>query len=175
MLKKVTLLLLITLSSLVAKENISIDTLLKTNFDNETASIEKKSLILTKDDVQEIQELARSKVKSKIVRYYQVKIDENILGHAILLKQKIRTKNAAILYMVDTNNSMIGLEILSFKEPLEYKPNDDWTQIFKGKTTEDILIAGKDIATISGATLSARAITDMARVALAIAKKKLGE
>ena len=175
MLKKVALLILFSLSTLFAKETISIDALLKTNFAHEDASIEKKSLILTKDDVSEIQELARSKVSSKIVRYYQVKKDEVLLGHAILLKQKIRTKNAAILYMVDANNSMIGLEIVSFKEPSEYKPNDEWTQVFKGKTSEDILIAGKDIATISGATLSARAITDMARVALAISQKKLGK
>lgn len=106
------------------------------------------------------------------MRYYEVKKEDTIVGHAILLKQKIRTKNAAILYMVDENKTMVGVEIISFKEPSEYKPNDDWRKIFVGKTSEDILIAGKDIPTISGATLSARAISDAARVALAIATEK---
>ena len=173
MLKKVVLLLLVSLTLVLGKENISIDELLKTNFESETVSIEKKSLILTKAEAKSIQKLARSKVHSKIVRYYRVKDNEKILGHAILLKQKIRTKNAAILYMVDSNKSMLGLEIVSFKEPSEYKPNEEWTKIFVGKTSEDILIAGKDIATISGATLSARAISDAARLALAIAQEKL--
>ena len=172
MLKKTSLLMLLTFSVVFAKENISIDELLKANY-SEEISIEKKSLILTKEQTKSIQKAARAKVDSKIVRYYEVKKEETIVGHAILLKQKIRTKNAAILYMVDENKTMIGVEIISFKEPSEYKPNDDWRKIFVGKTSEDILIAGKDIPTISGATLSARAISDAARVALAIATEKL--
>jgi Na+-translocating ferredoxin:NAD+ oxidoreductase RnfG subunit len=67
---------------------------------------------------------------------------------------------------------MIAIEIISFKEPSEYKPNSSWKEIFIGKTTEDTLVAGKDIATISGATMSARAISNAARVALAIAQEK---
>jgi len=171
MLKKTSLLMLLTFSVVFAKENISIDELLKANY-SEEISIEKKSLILTKEQSKSIQKAARAKVDSKIVRYYEVKKEDKIMGHSILLKQKIRTKNAAILYMVDENKTMIGVEIISFKEPSEYKPNDDWRKIFVGKTSEDILIAGKDIPTISGATLSARAISDAARVALAIATEK---
>ena len=176
MLKKIAILLFLLSSMLFAKENISIDELLKTNYqikhDDKQINIEKKSLILTKEQAKSIQKAARAKVNSKIVRYYKVEKEDKVLGHAILLKQKIRTKNAAILYMVDSNKTMIGLEIVSFKEPSEYKPNDEWTEVFKGKTSEDILIAGKDIATISGATLSARAISDAARVALAISQEK---
>lgn len=173
MIQKTILLFLLSLSTLFAQEKVSIDELLKTNYADVNISIEKKSLILTKEEAKEIQELARTKVKSKIVRYYAVSKGEQVLGSAILLKQKIRTKNAAILYMVDANQSMMGIEIVSFKEPSEYKPNDEWQKVFVGKTSEDILIAGKDIPTISGATLSARAISDAARLALAIANKKI--
>ncbi|CAA6800629.1 MAG: Unknown protein [uncultured Sulfurovum sp.] len=173
MTQKITLIFALFITTLFAQENISIDELLKTNYDDSTITIEKKSLILTKEDVETIQKLANTKVGSKIVRYYRVTKNEELLGNAILLKQKIRTKNAAILYMVDANNSMKGLEIVSFKEPSEYKPNDEWTKVFEGKTGEDMLIAGKDIPTISGATLSARAIADTARVALAIVEQKL--
>jgi hypothetical protein len=173
MLQKLTLLSLLFISTLLAGESISIEALLKTNYADETINIEKKSLILTKEEASTIQTKAYAKVRSKIVRYYEIKKDENLLGHAVLLRQKIRTKNAAILYMVDANRTMIGLEIISFKEPSEYKPNKEWQSIFVGKTSEDTLMAGKDIATISGATLSARAITDSARIALAIVTEKL--
>ena len=173
MLQKMTLIFLLCISMLIAEDKISIDDILKINYNESNISIEKKSLILTKEEAKNIQKEARSKVHSKIVRYYKVSDGEQILGHAILLKQKIRTKNAAILYMVDANNTMIAIEIISFKEPSEYKPNSTWKEIFIGKTTEDTLVAGKDIATISGATLSARAIANAARVALAIAQKKL--
>ena len=172
MLQKMTLIFSLCISMLIAKDKISIDNILKLNYNNHSISIEKKSLILTKEEAKSIQKEARSKIRSKIVRYYKVSNDQQILGHAILLKQKIRTKNAAILYMVDANNTMLAIEIISFKEPSEYKPNDTWKEIFVGKTSEDILVAGKDIATISGATLSARAIANAARLALGIAQKK---
>ena len=172
MLQKIILIFSLFISMLIAEDKISIDEIIKLNYNESNISIEKKSLILTKEQAKSIQKAARAKVSSKIVRYYIVKKEDKVLGHAILLKQKIRTKNAAILYMVDENKTMIGLEIVSFKEPSEYKPSDDWSKIFVGKTSEDILVAGKDIATISGATLSARAISDAARVALAIAQEK---
>ena len=173
MLQKVTLIFSILLSILSAGDKISIDALLKQNYEEQNISIEKKSLILTKSDVKDIQQQAHAKVGSKIVRYYRVSHEDKVLGHAILLKQRVRTKNAAILYMVDNNNTMIGIEIISFKEPSEYKPNEEWKKVFIGKTTDDTLVAGKDIATISGATMSARAISNAARLALAIAQKKL--
>ncbi len=171
MLKKLSLSLIIIISLASAKEHIYIDELLKANY-TDKISIKKKSLILTKEQVKSIQKAAHTKIASKIVRYYAIKKDDKVLGYAILLKQKIRTKNAAILYMVDDNKTMMGLEILSFKEPHEFKPNDDWTKIFEGKTSEDSFLVGKDIAAISGATLSARAISDAAKVALAIAQEK---
>ena len=170
---KIALVFFIFITTLMAQDKVSIDELLKSNYDDSNISIEKKSLILTKADAKSIQNSARSKVNSKIVRYYKVSKDEKLLGHAILLKQRVRTKNAAILYMVDANKTMMSIEIVSFKEPSEYKPNDSWKKIFVGKTSEDTLVAGKDIATISGATMSARAIANAARVALAIVEKRL--
>jgi Na+-translocating ferredoxin:NAD+ oxidoreductase RnfG subunit len=172
MLQKMTIIFFIFISTVFAKDTISIEAILQSNYDA-NISVHKKSLILTKEEAKEIQKQAKSKLSSKIVRYYAVKKENSIIGHAILLRQKIRTKNAAILYMVDANKTMIAIEIISFKEPSEYKPNSTWKEIFVGKTTEDTLVAGKDIATISGATISARAISNAARLALAIATKKL--
>ena len=172
MIQKMTVMFFILLSVLFAEDKISIEEILKSTYDN-TISVEKKSLILTKSEAKEVQQQAKAKLSSKIVRYYIVKKEDTSIGHAILLKQSVRTKNAAILYMVDANRSMMGIEIISFKEPSEYKPNKSWQEVFVGKTSEDVLVAGKDIATISGATMSARAIANAARVALALVEKKL--
>ena len=172
MFQKITALLLISVLALFAQDKVSIEEILKSNYDA-NISMEKKSLILTKADVSAIQKNAKTKLGSKIVRYYNVKDGEETVGHALLLQQRIRTKKAAILYMVDANNTMIGIEIVAFHEPSEYKPNDEWKKVFEGKTKEDELTAGKDIATISGATLSARAIADASRLALAIVEQKL--
>jgi Na+-translocating ferredoxin:NAD+ oxidoreductase RnfG subunit len=172
MFQKITILLFILMMSLFAQDKVSIEEILKSNYDA-NISMKKKSLILTKTDVTTIQKNAKAKLGSKIVRYYTVKEGEIIKGHALLLQQRIRTKKAGILYMVDANNMMLGIEIVAFHEPSEYKPNDEWKKVFEGKTKEDELTAGKDIATISGATLSARAIADASRLALAIVEQKL--
>ncbi len=160
---------------LFSESKVSIEEILKENYAEENLTIQKKSLILTKKDASLIQKEAKTKLGSKIVRYYEVKKDDVLQGHAILLQQRIRTKKAAILYMVDANNSIVSLEIVAFHEPSEYKPSDEWTKVFEGKTAKDELKAGDDIATISGATMSARAISNAARLALAIVEQKLSK
>jgi len=173
MIQKITFIFAISFSLLSAKDSISIEEILKSHFTQTSIEVEKKSLILTKEEAKEIQSRAKSKIDSKIVRYYRISDETGILGNAILLQKRIRTKNAAVLYIVDNNNSMVGLEIINFKEPIEYKPSRTWQEIFIGKSSEDTLRAGDDIPTISGATLSARAISQSARLALAIAQNKL--
>ena len=173
MYKKIIFITLLLLSSLCARENISIEEVLKTNYEESNITVKKKSLILSKKETEVIQSTAHAKVHSKLVRYYEIRKEEKLLGHAILLKQRVRTKSVAVLYMVDANKTMIALEILSFKEPREYKPHQEWQNIFVGKRSDDKLIAGQDVPTISGATLSARVITESARIALAIVTTQL--
>jgi hypothetical protein len=61
-----------------------------------------------------------------------------------------------------------SIEIIQFQEPSEYKPNQAWKDVFTGKSKADNLFSGKGIPTISGATMSARAIADASRIALSI-------
>ena len=168
---KKQLLILSLLSTSIFAEKVVIADILKANY-SATVTVEKKSLILTKDEAKLIQVKAEAKLNSKIVRLYKVEEADEVMGYAVLLKRKVRTKNTAVLYMIDNNQTIKAIEIVSFKEPLEYKPNESWQEVFKGKTSADTLISGKDVPTISGATMSARSITDMARTALAIVEAK---
>lgn len=168
---KKQLLILSLLSTTLFAGKVNIEEILKENF-SQAISVEKKSLILTKDEAKAIQKTAQAKLNSKIVRLYTVTDSNGTAGYAVLLKRKIRTKNAAVLYMIDNKQSIQAIEVVSFKEPSEYKPNDEWKAVFKGKNSDDVLFSGKDIPTISGATLSARSITDMSRIALAIVEAK---
>ncbi|MCH9814737.1 MAG: FMN-binding protein [Epsilonproteobacteria bacterium] len=158
-------------TTLFAKGNISVEEILKTNFSSDLV-IEKKSIILTKKEAQAIQQKARAKLNSKIVRLYNLKKENTLVGYGVLLKRRIRTKNAAVLYMIDNSKKLKSIEILSFSEPREYKPNKKWQAVFTGKSGKDMIISGKDIPTISGATMSARALSDAARIALAVIEVK---
>ena len=77
-----------------------------------------------------------------------------------------------ILYLIDKDVKIKNIEILAFHEPSEYKPYSSWKAAFTGKGAKDDLKAGYGVPTISGATLSARAISDAARIALAIVAKE---
>ena len=156
---------------LYAKGSISIEEVLQVNF-MQDIKVEKKSLILSKEEAKQIQDTAKVKLNSKIIRLYHVTQNDKIIGYAVLLKKRIRTKNAAVLYMIDSDKKIKAIEILSFSEPQEYKPNKAWQKVFDGKSGDDMLISGKDIPTISGATMSADALSKAARLALAIIKIK---
>ncbi len=58
--------------------------------------------------------------------------------------------------------------ILSFGEPEEYLPRDNWLRQFDGRNLDDGLAIGGKIHSMTGATLSAHAVTDAARRALAM-------
>ncbi len=136
-------------------------------------SIQKEKIILKNDELQAIKKSAKLPVKSKIYRYYKVLADDKLLGFALLITQKVRTKKATVLYFIQTDEKLKFIEILSFLEPREYIPKDVWISQFEDKNTTDRFEIGADIPTISGATLSARSITDGARLAIAIYRVKL--
>ena len=94
--------------------------------------------------------------------------DGTIIAYAILISRPVRTKDAAILYMFSPQGIIESVEVIAFNEPPEFTPSKQYISQFKGKSTKDTLRVGKDIPTVTGATMGARNVTDGARLALAI-------
>jgi len=130
--------------------------------------VTKKNILLSKKEAKRVQNIAKVKLNSKIFRIFTAKKDSNIIGYGILVNQKVRSKNAVIMYHIGYNGILKGIEVISFNEPLEYLPSKTWSSQFKDRETDKMLRVSKEIPTITGATLSARAITDASRVAFAI-------
>ena len=84
------------------------------------------------------------------------------------MNTKVRTKTAIGLYLIGMDSKIKTIEIVAFNEPMEYLPSATWLNVFDKKSTQDTLKLNQDIPTTTGATLSARAITDGARAALAL-------
>ena len=169
-LQKLFLVLLfgITLSqSSMAKTNASIDKAVKSSFSGVT-SVDAKQLVLTKAQHAKIQAKAKAPVRTKIYRYYEIKSGAKTVGYAVLITRKMRTKKATVLYAFDRSGKLKFTEIMAFGEPPEFKPNTQWMSQFQNASTSKKLTMGKDIPTISGSTLSARGISEGARVARAI-------
>lgn len=141
--------------------------ILKNNYGN-NADVTEKSIILNKEQKQAIQKAAKTKLDSSIIRTYKVSDGSQHLAYAILLSNKIRSKNGVYLYTVNAKDLLESIEVVAFNEPLEYMPSDTWKKQFVNTATTQHLNIPKNISTITGATLSARSITESANIAMQI-------
>lgn len=159
------LLLLCTLS-LSAQVLISPHDAIKSTYP-ESTSIEKKNYILSKSNASTISKAAKTKLSSKIFKVYKALKGDNVIAYGILINKKVRSKNAVVMYLIDVNSTLNNIEIIAFNEPLEYIPSKTWKSQFQNIPTTQMLRVSKEIPTITGATLSARSITNSSRLAFA--------
>ncbi len=164
---KILFLSIFLVSFIDAKVLVMVDTAMSSSFGLDI-SITKKNILLKKEEAKKVQTIAKVKIKSKIFKVYLAKRDSILVGYGVLISQKIRSKNAVILYSISKDGILKNIEIIAFNEPLEYLPSKKWKEQFRNTNARNSLKVGTDIAVISGATLSARAITNSSRVALAL-------
>jgi len=151
----------------MAKSKISVEEVIKTSFTN-VNEVKTKSLILSSKQFKEIRSRAKAAIKTKVYRYYDIVSAGKSIGKAVLITRKVRSKKATVLYAFDKKGTLRFSEIMAFGEPPEFIPSKIWmSQLQKQKPSAKLMV-GKDIPTISGATLSARTISEGARVARAI-------
>ncbi|WP_457597930.1 FMN-binding protein [Hydrogenimonas sp.] len=164
------LLTLLCLSQPLEAKKVDLEAMLRSGY-GDSVRIERKSLLLTRAEAADVQKAARMRLSSRIVRLYLVKRDNKTLRCGIVLSRKVRTKKAAVLYLITPEGRIDRIEILAFAEPPEFKPSGRWLALFDGKSLAEPLRSGEDIPAISGATLSARNVADGARLALAIVQR----
>ena len=63
---------------------------------------------------------------------------------------------------------MLRVEVVAFREPTEYMAKPAWITQFQGKALDQDLKLNRSIRPLSGATLTAHALTDAARRCLAL-------
>lgn len=131
-------------------------------------SVDLQNIILSEAQFQQLSKMSQQSIDTKLYRLYVAKNDTKTLGYGVLLNKKVRTKTAISLYLIGTDNKIKSIEIVAFNEPIEYLPTKTWLDGFDNKSAANTLRLNQDIPTVSGATLSARAITDGSRIALAL-------
>ncbi len=164
--KYISLFILLLTQQLSAQLLVSPIDAMKENFDR-NATVTKKNILLTHDKFKTIQKNAGVKLTTKIYRIYTAKKDGKVLGYGILINRKVRSKNAVTLYFFKDSVSQ-GIEVIAFNETLEYLPPKRWTKQFENRKTDKVLKLNREITNISGATMSAKSLTDGSRIAFAI-------
>ena len=123
---------------------------------------ERHTIFLTDGQVKTIQQKAKAKVESKIVTYYSSQ-----KGYAFFESRTVRTMPATFIVVVNAAGNIRAVEMLAFYEPEDYLPPKKWMGTFEHKTIDDDLWLKRGVYNISGATLSAQAITESVRKILA--------
>lgn len=164
--KIVITLSLLFLFTLQAQILISPIDAMREGFGSDT-EVSKKNILLSNAKAKIVQKNAKLKLDTKIYRVFSAKKDNRLLGYGILINRKVRSKNAVVLYMIK-DEILTNMEIIAFNEPLEYIPSKRWKEQFENRPTSKYLQLNREIPTITGATLSARSITDGSRLAFSL-------
>lgn len=168
-----SLLFIFLVANLSAKVLLSPVDAMRENY-GKSATVSKKTILLLNEDFKKVQAEAKTKLLTKLYRIYIAKKDEKILGYGILINKKVRSKNSVVMYII-SNDTLKCIEIIAFNEPYEYIPNKTWQEQFKDIKTNKMLQLSHDIPVITGATLSAKSVTEGSRIAFAIYNKFLKE
>lgn len=131
-------------------------------------SVDLQNIILSEAQLQQLTKTSQQSIDTKLYRLYIAQNDTKTVGYGVLLNKKVRTKTAISLYLIGTDGKIKSIEIVAFNEPIEYLPTKTWLDGFDNKSSANTLRLNQDIPTVSGATLSARALTDGSRIALSL-------
>ena len=98
---------------------------------------------------------------------YRIVRGDSVLGFAVVREVKGKDQPITFLVATDTADRLRDIDILAYREPYGGEvAYDAWRRQFRGKSTGDALQVGRDIRTISGATISVHAVTLGVRKAL---------
>ena len=154
-------------SSAVATVLITVEEALEQAFPG--ANTERETIFLTEEQRQTVAERSGADVSSALAtRYAAHDADGAVLGWAYLDTHRVRTLPETLMIVVDAGGSVRRVEVVTFREPLEYMPRDAWYGQYEGETLDDDLALKRDIRPVTGATLTARATTEAVRRILAL-------
>lgn len=130
--------------------------------------IDRKVIFLTDDQQRKIEKMAGVSLPSRLAVVYLIRQKERVTAYALAETHIVRTKGETLVMFITPEGRIKGAEILAFHEPPEYRPTERWLAQFAGRLLTDDLRPRRGIHTVSGATLSAQAVTGSVRRLLAV-------
>lgn len=134
------------------------------------ASLERRTAYLTDEQVARVTELAGADdgADQQVVSYYVATEAGRPAGVAYFDVHRVRTLPEVIMVVVDPGGRVSRIEVLKFMEPPDYVAPDGWLAQFAGRDLgPDVSLKG-EIVNMTGATLTAQAVTGAVRRVLAL-------
>ena len=129
--------------------------------------IERRPFLLSDAQVHAVEKAAKARLGTRLITAYLGWRGDTLAGTAFLDTRVVRTMPAVLMVVIAPDTTVARLDVLAFHEPPDYLPGPRWLGLFGGRRLDDQLWPGRSIRNLSGATLTTRAFTVSARLALA--------
>ncbi len=132
--------------------------------------VERRTAYLTDAELDRARALAGDAVEvdQGVVIYYVGYRDGRPVGVAYFDAHRIRTLAEVVMVVVTPGHRIGRVEVLKFMEPSEYRAPEGWIAQLEGRALDDDLSTRGAVRNLTGATLTARALTRAARRVLAV-------
>ena len=130
------------------------------------AVLTRREFVLTPAQAAQVKALAQREAQAGAVAY-EARRDGKLQGAGFFDTHRVRTQNETALVAVGADGRILRVEVVAFREPQEYLARPAWVRQFDHKGPEPPSL-GREIKPLSGSTLTATALTDAARRALAL-------
>lgn len=129
------------------------------------AQIQKKTFYLSQESAQKLSAELGEHV-SRIQTYYIANGGAAVLGFGTFDTHTVRTKQETLFIVMDGQGIIKHVQVAAFLEPRDYIAPERWLLLFRGKKSGDAL----DQPTITGSTLTVKAVKNSVRRTLALQK-----
>lgn len=131
------------------------------------ARLERRTLALTVAEQQALAKQAQVRCDARLLTVHLAWRGDSLLAAGFVDQRTVRTMPGVFLVIVTPDTAVARIEVLAFHEPPDYRPPSRWLGLFARRRLNAELWQARSIRNLSGASLSARAVTESARLALA--------
>lgn len=133
-------------------------------------SITRKTAYLSEEQLDRIARASdpEDRPPSGIVTYYVAFKASRPRGVAYFDAHRVRTLDQVLMIVVEPGGRVGRIETVRFREPPEYRAPDGWLSLFRNRVLGPEISLKREIPNITGATLTAGAVTRAVRRVLAL-------
>jgi len=138
------------------------------------AVLTRREFVLTPAQAAQVKALAQREAQAGAVAY-EARRDGKLQGAGFFDTHRVRTQNETAMVAIGADGAILRVEVVNFREPGEYLARPGWIRQFDRKRLDDDLALGRGVKALGGATLTATALTDASRRALALYQVLYGQ
>ncbi len=132
------------------------------------AKLQRKEHVLTETQVKRVKLLSGVDLAGTWIVAYEALKDGQMVGVGLFDTHLVRTLNETALVAIAPEGRVLRVEVVAFREPADYMAKPAWVAQLQGKALDNDLKLNRAIRPLSGATLTANALTDASRRCLAL-------